>query len=166
MKKYLLDSNVFIQAHRMYYPFDVVPGFWRKLIELTDREIIISIDKVKKELLYNPKEPDELGKWCIDNLHDDFFANSEDCVTDYGEIVNWVNSNPQYNQNAKNEFMNTDLADPWLIAYAKKYDCILVTYEISAPEMKKRVKIPEPCRHFGINCITPIEMFRELKENF
>ena len=25
-RQYLLDSNVLIEAHRMYYPFDVVPG--------------------------------------------------------------------------------------------------------------------------------------------
>ena len=50
MKKYLLDSNVFIQAHRMHYPFDVVPSFWKKLVELSNKGIVISIDKVKKEI--------------------------------------------------------------------------------------------------------------------
>lgn len=166
MKRYLLDSNVFIQAHRMHYPFDVVPGFWEKLIDLADRGLIISIDKVRKEIIYKPSDPDVLGEWCLNSLQNDFFASSEDCVGEYGEIVNWVNSNSQYDQSAKDEFMATDLADSWLIAYAKRYDCILVTYEISAPGSKKKIKIPDPCRHFGISCITPIEMFRELKENF
>ncbi len=50
MKQYLLDSNVLIQAHRMYYPFDVVPGFWTKLIDLSNRGVIRSIDKVKRDV--------------------------------------------------------------------------------------------------------------------
>lgn len=51
MAKYLLDSNIFIQAHRMYYPFDVVPSFWNKILELSNKGIIISIDKVKKSFV-------------------------------------------------------------------------------------------------------------------
>ena len=31
--KYLLDSNVFITPHRLYYPFDFAPGFWDQLAE-------------------------------------------------------------------------------------------------------------------------------------
>lgn len=54
MKKYLLDSNVLIQAHRMHYPFDVVPGFWNKLIDLSNKELICSIDKVKKKFVILP----------------------------------------------------------------------------------------------------------------
>lgn len=29
---FALDANVFIQAHREYYAFDVAPRFWEKLI--------------------------------------------------------------------------------------------------------------------------------------
>ena len=25
---YLLDANVYIQAHRRYYDFDICPGYW------------------------------------------------------------------------------------------------------------------------------------------
>ena len=25
---YLLDSNAFIEANRLYYAFDIAPGFW------------------------------------------------------------------------------------------------------------------------------------------
>lgn len=65
MAKYVLDSNIFIQAHRMYYPFDVVPSFWNKIVELSNKGIIFSIDKVKKELC-DTNNPDHLSIWCED----------------------------------------------------------------------------------------------------
>ena len=30
-EKYLLDSNIFITPHRLYYPFDFAEGFWNQL---------------------------------------------------------------------------------------------------------------------------------------
>ena len=163
--KYLLDSNVFIQAHRMYYPFDVVPNFWNKLEELSDRELIISIDKVKKELC-DISRPDELSTWCNDKMNGGFFVDTTPCVDKYGEIALWTYSHTQFIQNAKDEFLKTDLADPWLIAYAMKNNCIIVTHETSNPNAKKRIKIPEPCIHFGIQYMNPIQMFRTLRVSF
>lgn len=165
MNKYLLDSNVFIQAHRMYYPFDVVPGFWHKLIELADKEVIISIDKVRRELC-DKNNPDELAIWCTSKVNKNFFVDTSMCVKSYGEVANWAYAQNQYTQNAKDEFLATDLADPWLVAYAIENDCIIVTHETSAPAAKRKIKIPEACMHFGIRYITPIEMFRELNEQF
>lgn len=165
MKKYLLDSNVFIQAHRHSYPFDVFPSFWNKLLDLSNRELICSIDKVKKELCDIPT-PDELAVWCIDEMNTEFFVNTSYCVDKYAELALWVGLNIQFHQNAKDDFLATDLADSWLIAYAMKHDCIIVTHEISEPNRRNRIKIPEPCAHFGIKYITPIQMFRELGETF
>ena len=162
---YLQDSNVFIQAHRMYYSFDVVPSFWKKLIDLADREIIYSIDKVKKELC-DISRPDELSNWCVNDINIDFFVDTSSCVDKYSEIALWVNSHPNYSQNAKDEFLATDLADPWLVAYAIKNNCTIVTLETSDPNSKKRIKIPDVCIHFGVPYTTPIQMFRDLRESF
>ncbi len=165
MIKYLLDSNVFIQAHRMHYPFDVVPNFWNKLQNLSNNDIILSIDKVKKELC-DSHNPDALGLWCLNDMKNDFFVDTSSCIDKYALIANWAASHPQYVQSAKDEFLSTDLADPWLIAFAIKNNYTLVTHEVSNPQMKKRIKIPEPCNHFGVRFISPIDMFRELKEQF
>lgn len=29
---YLVDSDVFITAKNLYYPFDICPGFWNSLL--------------------------------------------------------------------------------------------------------------------------------------
>lgn len=165
MKKYLLDSNVLIQAHRMHYPFDVVPNFWGKLIYLSNNKLIMSIDKVKKEIC-DTLHPDELSSWCSQELDQTFFADSSSSIDIYAEIASWTQSNTIFSQSAKDEFLETDLADPWLIAYAKKFGFTIVTHEISQPQRRNRVKIPEPCIKFGVEYISPIQMFRELGETF
>ena len=50
MEVYVLDSNFFIQAHRVSYPLDIAFSFWNKVKQLADEGRIISIDKVKNEL--------------------------------------------------------------------------------------------------------------------
>lgn len=166
MPKYLLDSNIFIQAHRMHYPFDVVPSFWNKIIDLSNNNIICSIDKVKKEICETSTNPDNLSLWCENDLNKDFFVDSSSCVDMYADIAIWTNSNIHFQQAAKNEFLATDLADPWLIAYARKNNLTIITHEISQPNRKNRIKIPEPCLHFHVKYLSPIEMFRELGETF
>lgn len=69
---YLIDSNILIQAHRKYYPFDVVPGFWKLLSELAHKGIVKSIDKVKLEVIDNSGDGDLLKDWCIANLPENF----------------------------------------------------------------------------------------------
>lgn len=58
---FLLDSNFFIQAHRMHYPIDVVPSFWGRVVDLANNGLVISIDKVYSELAMGR---DDLYGWC------------------------------------------------------------------------------------------------------
>ncbi|MDX1471042.1 MAG: DUF4411 family protein [Flavobacteriaceae bacterium] len=167
MTRYLLDTNFFIQAHRSYYPLDVVESFWVRTEELAREGHIISIDKVKKEIYDKSSHEDELKLWCIDNLDDQFFYRTDEALPQYIQIVQWVNTmRHQYLDSAIEEFLQADLADPWLVAYAMKEDLVIVTYEKSAPGAKKRVKIPEVCNHFGIRFVDTIEMMRELNSKF
>ena len=167
MTKYLLDTNIFIQSHRSTYPLDVIPSFWNKIEELAKSGVIISIDKVKKEIFEKSSHEDELQDWCLLNLEDDFFVDTSPEINSYVEIITWASSqSSHYKQSAIDEFLETDLADPWLIAYAKVHKCKIVTFEVSNPDMRRRIKIPEPCKHFNVEYITLIEMFRELKVSF
>lgn len=167
MKKiYVVDSNFFIQAHRATYPLDVATGFWNKIKQLAENGTIISIDKVKAELYSNS---DELKQWCEDNLPDDFFKDSSECMEEYGEVSAWaISKADHYLANALNEFLDADEADAFLISYSLSdaENRILVTQEVSRPEQKNRIKIPEPSIALGVNYLNTIEMFRELGETF
>ena len=42
--KYLLDSNVFIQAKNLHYGLDFCPAFWDWLIEQNNEKKVFSIE--------------------------------------------------------------------------------------------------------------------------
>jgi hypothetical protein len=53
MSAFVVDSNFFIQAHRVTYPLDIALSFWKKIRQLASESKIISIDKVRNELFTN-----------------------------------------------------------------------------------------------------------------
>lgn len=166
MTIFVVDSNFFIQAHRMYYPLDIAFSFWNKVKELSERGQIISIDKVKNELY---DKNDALEHWCIANLPEDFFKSTDDIATTYGQVTAWcISRNNHYNQNAINEFLDADEADAFLVAYslADLNNRTIVTYETSDPNRKNKVKIPEPCNVFNVRFLNTMQMLRELGETF
>jgi hypothetical protein len=166
MTIYVLDTNFFIQAHRVSYPLDVAYSFWSKVKQLAEERKIISIDKVKNEIY---KNEDDLKLWCEDNLPNDFFKNTAQVFEQYRQIVNWATSkNNHYLPNALAEFLNADEADAFLVSYAlaDKRNRIIVTYEISEPNKKNKIKIPDVCLANDIKFTSTIDMFRKLKEQF
>ena len=46
---YVLDANVFIEAARRYYAFDLAPKFWESLVLHAADGRIQSIDRIKKK---------------------------------------------------------------------------------------------------------------------
>lgn len=166
MNLYVVDSNFFIQAHRAYYPLDVIQSFWTKVKQLANEGKIKSIDKVKAEIYSNASHEDELKDWCQDNLPNDFFLDTSSFIKDYTDIVVWANSMSNfYKRSAIQEFLAADLADPWLVAYAKANNCTIVTYEKSEPNRKSKIKIPEVCNQFGVRYINTVDLLRELNES-
>lgn len=166
MAVYLVDSNFFIQAHRATYPIDVVPGFWSTVKSLADNGNIISIDKVKKEIY---SQNDALTNWCKTNLSDTFYHDTATIMNEYRIVSNWaISKSSHYLPNAINEFLYADEADAYLVAYAlaDAANRIIITYERSEPNGKKKIKIPEPCDELGVVYINTIDMFRRLGVTF
>ena len=162
MPPYLIDTSFFIQAHRIGFPMDVFPSFWNKIKALAGEEKIISIDKVKKEVYVNE---DELKKWFEINIGGKFFRDSSTIISAYTKVVRWaVSKNNQYNQKALNEFLDADVADAWLVAYAHANNLIVVTNEVSAPMSKSSIKIPDVCIAFNVPYLNTIQLFRALNE--
>jgi hypothetical protein len=164
MGPFVVDTNFFIQAHRVNYPLDVATSFWIKIRELAERGVLISIDKVHSEL---NKNNDALTVWCDSNLPESFFKDSSEALAQYGQITRWALSrSDQYLSKALNEFLDADEADAWLVSYALSHKIVLVTQEVSAPLGKAKIKIPDVCIQFGVGYINTIEMLRQLGERF
>jgi len=168
MPPFIVDTNFFIQSHRITYPLDVAVNFWQKVKRLSEEEKIISIDKVREEIF---KNDDEIKSWIEQNIKSDFFKSTEmqEVLDEYQRVVNWANSKSMhYVKKAIDEFLEFENADAWLIAYALSINknCQIVTQEKREPNRKSKIKIPEVCNDFNLPYKNIIEMFRELGETF
>lgn len=159
---FLLDSNVFIEAHKRYYNYGICPGFWKALKHHLSSPVALSIDKVKDELVVGN---DDLARWVTSALPSECFAITAitDVVTRYAELQNWAVSQHRYTPNALHEFADSDKADAWLIAFAKVKGRTIVTHEGNDPAKNNRVLIPIVCRAFDIPVIDTFVMLHELE---
>ena len=146
-KKYLLDANVFIEAKRRYYAFDVCPGFWDCLVWHHQGAYVQSIDRVKDEL---ERGGDELSDWVQRTMPTACFASSDDAevIEQYSQMQLWARQQGQFTEAAKAEF--ADKADAWLIAYAKAKNLVLVTHEVLDRFIQKKIPIPNVCEVFDV----------------
>jgi hypothetical protein len=67
VKRYVLDANVFIEAEKNYYAFDICPGFWRALLRQHEARRVCSIDRIRDELVN-----DALQQWVRREVPVDF----------------------------------------------------------------------------------------------
>lgn len=160
---FALDANAFIEAYRSYYGFDICPGFWLALLRQHSAKRVVSIDKIKTELL---ALNDALNDWVLAKTPSTFFKGTGDKrVADaYKHLVNWVLNEQQFTQEAKAEF--SSVADGWLVAYAKVNGLVVVTHEEYAPDVRKKIPIPNVCIEFNVEYCNTFDMLRDLKEQF
>ncbi len=159
---YVLDANVFMEAARRYYAFDLAPGFWQSLIDHAGNGDLVSIDRVSDEI---KKGKDELADWAK-NSFDNAFASTdnEDITRSYAEIMNWVNNQAQFLDADKAVFAQG--ADGWLIAYARVRGHTVVTHEQLATGESTKVKIPNVCKAFRVPYVDTFAMLRSLGVRF
>jgi hypothetical protein len=161
--RFVLDANVFIQAHRAYYAFDVCPGHWKALLAHHDGARLCSVDRIRGELLAGK---DALADWVTHTVPEALFANTDDpAITGwFGQMMTWVQSRPQFSAAAKAEFATK--ADGWLVAYARASGCTVVTLEIANPNIQRKVPIPNLCDVFGVEYTNIFDMLRALATQF
>ena len=158
--KFLLDANVFMQAARGYYAFDIAPAFWQALIDHASKGSVLSIDRVRDEIELGK---DDLANWASGNFHQWFASTRDnDVVEAYGKIMNWAQAQPRYSLAAKAEFAGVRNADPWLVAYAFAKERVVVTHEQPRPEAKRKIFIPDVCQAFGVPFVDTYAMLRAL----
>lgn len=157
--RYLLDANVFIEAAKRYYAFDLVSTFWSELGIKAQEGRILSIDRVSDELDPNNTE---LKRWADEDFQRFEQTSHYDVLQAYGLINRWAH-NQDYKDSAKAEFSELRNADAWVISYALAKKLVIVTEERLKLDAKKRIPIPNVCKAFGIRCIDTFAMLRELE---
>ena len=159
---FVLDANVFIEAHRRYYALDLCPGFWECLGHYGLKRQVLSIDRVRRELL---EVPDALAKWVKETPGLPFvFSNEPEVKNAFEEMLDWVQKNRQFRKSAKEEFAK--VADGWLAAYAKVHRAVVVTHEQHSPDAKRRVPLGNVCHQFKVPMVDTFSMLRSLEVKF
>jgi len=161
---YCLDANVYIEAHRRYYAFDIAPGFWEAFAEWATQGVIRSPLPVYGEITLSK---DQLAEWATAHKESLFVVPDESTVSAYGGIADLVvrHYEPQHVQ----VFLSG--ADPWVIAHAKAHGLTVVTMEgIRAEQLSKKsslisgqIKIPNICQRVGVKFINTFDLLRLLK---
>lgn len=157
-RKFLLDANVLINAHRSYYAFDLCPGFWKSVKEGFEAGRVFSTRRVRNELDHGK---DLLAVWVKDDLPSDFFLDDSlsPIAAVYRPMMEWVSAHG-FAPAAQAKFAED--ADGWLVATSKQAGFCLVTHETLQAGAKSRVPIPNVCAEFGVSCCNTFEMLREL----
>lgn len=160
--RYIIDSNVFIQGKNFHYHFSFCEGFWDWVREGFDNGLIFSIHKVRAELAAG-KKGDEARQWAEDMPKGFFLDDVGDAAVmrEYGHVMNWAATNQHYQRAALDRFAEAMRADAFLLAYARAHGHIVVTQELSQPEKKKEVPIPDAAH--GIGNIKTITIYELLK---
>ena len=159
MTTYLLDANVFIQAKNLHYGFDFCPAFWSWLIEQNGAGRVASIEKVQDELQAGA---DALSDWASQQGGEFFLAPDNALLPALARTSAWASSQG-YEPAAVATFLQ--VADYWLVAHALAKQCVVVTHEVPAQTARK-IKIPNACLGFGIQCVSPYEMLRRERARF
>lgn len=157
--KYLLDSDVFIQAKNLHYGLDFCPAFWDWLVSSNVNELVFSIEKVGDEI---EAGADELATWAVDRGNGFFLKPDAAILPALATVSSWATTQ-DYEPAAVSTFLQK--ADFYLIAHALAHQYVVVTHEVPAASTRK-IKIPNACIGVGVKCMTPYEMLRHERARF
>ena len=159
MTRFLLDTNIFIQAKNLHYGFDFCPAFWEWLIAQNVIGRVASIDKVGDELQAGG---DDLSDWAAARGGSFFLIPDDATMRAFSGVSAWA-TGQTYEAAAIATFFQ--VADYWLVAHALAHGFVVVTHEVPSDSTRK-VKIPNACIGLGLTCISPYEMLRRERARF
>ncbi len=156
---YLLDANVFIQAKNLHYGLDFCPAFWDWLVQENGTGKVLSVSQVADELLAGD---DELANWAQARGESLFRETDPETLPAFTEVSTWVQS-----QNFEPAAVNTFLqvADYFLLAFAKAHGHTIVTHEVPS-DSRRKIKIPTVGIAIGVPSMTPYAMLRRERVRF
>ncbi|PNZ41435.1 DUF4411 family protein [Staphylococcus simulans] len=165
MKKYILDSNIYINFYDRYYKYDYFPSFWKNLPSILNKQVIIP-NIVLKENYQDPW----FKKWLTNNYSCETL-NHSDYFDEWQFILTHIQESDFYKNDAISGmgkgWGDVSIADPWLIAIAKREGYTIVTNEnrsvnLSTSQPSKASKIPDICDDLNIECIDMNQCFKEI----
>ena len=155
MKRYCLDTGVFIEGWNRYYSMDLCQQYWQLLDDLGKQGIIFSPVEVKREI---EKIDDGLKEWIKDKpylfkeITEDVQIKLRHIMANHGRLVDSIKQR--------------SIADPWVIAFAMAENAIVVTKETPAGPISRRIKIPDVCDALNIQWMNDFEFAKAVGIRF
>lgn len=160
---FLLDANVFINASRLYYSPDIAPTFWQWLAAEHIKGNIGSIVRVRQEIDDGTAGP--LKTWAAGLPASFWLSPDSHAPSSMAQLAAWTTDPArQYTQAARAEFLS--VADYFLVAQAHAGGHKVITFELPAPQSKKRVLIPDACSAMNVPYREPFGLYRQLGLHF
>ncbi len=148
---YLLDTNVFIEAHDQYYHPACCPGFWEWLIHRNRDGLVYSTAEVLDELR---RLDDWVTKWAT-TVGSHIFLPIDSAVNrEVATVHAWAAT--KYHRDTVKKFMSG--ADSFLVAHGLVHGYTVVTRERPAPGSKKTIKLPDACEALDVKWLGPFDM--------
>jgi hypothetical protein len=139
------DANVLIEAKNRWYPFSLVPNFWRNIGEEIERGSIRCPKAVFDEIVSDKEKEDQLARWVRARKSFGLCVLPTSPIQDnYREIADYLSS--KHSRYQLEEFLTG--ADLWLIATAKVLGGTVVTGE--SKSRKRKIRVPTVCREFDV----------------
>jgi len=149
-----------MQAKNLYYAFDIAPGFWDVILESAVDGLIGCPMMVYDEIA---KGGDDLATWAsgAKAVCGGFFIEPDkNTQGSFSTIAEYVVKGGNYHPAQSALFLKG--ADPWVIACASGSKGVVVTQEKLVGTDSKKVKIPNICKHYGIEYVSCYEMLRRI----
>lgn len=161
---YLLDANVLMTAHSLYYGIEAVPEFWSWLAHQGEAgHINIPLENYEEVRDGSTDaERDLLYAWITDDANKSAILLGEN--VDPALVDRVVKEG--YAPDLKDDELEQIGRDPFLIAYAlaSVADRCVVTTEVSKPKkIRQNRRIPDVCAIMGVQCCDTFAMLRTLK---
>jgi len=157
MTLYLLDANVLIQAHELYYPVDRIPAFWAWLLDQARANAIKMPRVIFDEI--TPR-PGPFATWLAQrHVRETLILNENIPVGVIRHVID-----VGYAPDLTDVEIDVIGKDPFLVASAlSSADRVVVTLEVSKPSKRRQNrKLPDVCLSCGVRSISPFELYRLL----
>jgi hypothetical protein len=145
---YVIDTGALIDLWRRRYPRDVFRTLWDNVDKMIQAGQITAPQEVLHEL---EKQHDDLCAWAKKQK---FFLNLD------AEQVKWVKDIMARFPSLIDPKSTGPDADPFVIALAISKGWSVISSENPAGRGQRK-KIPDVCPHYGVNCLSLLNFFRD-----
>jgi len=162
--RYTIDMCSLLEMFRdgRKYPRGVFRSLFEDVCNLVSGNIIVSHIEVFNEIKNGSfGKTDELYKWALNNK----YAFKDYDMLDEPNIIKQMSS--KYTEWVNDKLSSTN-ADPWLIAQAKCNNWKIITEEglTTGSTPRKKIRIPDVCKDFGVKCINLLELIIEQRWSY